>query len=312
MFLKILFLSFFLMSYTHASFQKIRIGKIDSHYKNKITENELFNIINEIEYFLESNLNTNIFDYDEMGKEINIVYLPPSKLELRIDNYLKKLILKKEEISTLQDFFPKEQKNINKVKKTFSMQNNLLEKKVNKLNKYISKFNKKKNISKVEYKKVQNYIKSEKDKLQVELKKLKKDEKNVKSIISKFNRKVNNYNNLIRDYTNLNNQLEDMYRNFKKVKGMTFSTKEIRLKTFYKDGKKIEEKKVKSSMNKIDIYGFDNLNELKVILAHEILHLVGIPHINDKNALMNPIVQKKQLNQLFLTNGDIKIFEEYF
>ena len=59
------------MSYTHASFQKIRIGKIDSHYKNKITENELFYIINEIEYFLESNLNTNIFDlYMHTGKII--------------------------------------------------------------------------------------------------------------------------------------------------------------------------------------------------------------------------------------------------
>ena len=45
-------------------------------------------------------------------------------------------------------------------------------------------------------------------------------------------------------------------------------------------------------MNKIEIYGFDNKQELKVILAHEIAHLVGIPHINVKDALMNPILQK--------------------
>jgi len=65
-------------------------------------------------------------------------------------------------------------------------------------------------------------------------------------------------------------------------------------------------------MTKIEIYGFDNLKQLKVVLAHEIGHLVGIPHIENKGALMNPIVQKNQEMNLSLTQDDIKAFKENF
>ena len=65
-------------------------------------------------------------------------------------------------------------------------------------------------------------------------------------------------------------------------------------------------------MSKIEIYGFNNLNELKVILAHEIAHLVGLPHIDKKGALMNPIIQVNQIEKLFLTHEDIELFKRYF
>ena len=93
----------------------------------------------------------------------------------------------------------------------------------------------------------------------------------------------------------MSNELESMNRSFKKVKGKTFAQKKVTLKTYYKDGKKVEERDVEKTMNKIEIYGFDNLAELKVIIAHEIGHLVGLPHIQVEHALMNPILQKKQM-----------------
>ena len=65
-------------------------------------------------------------------------------------------------------------------------------------------------------------------------------------------------------------------------------------------------------MNKIEIYSFDSKEQLKVILAHEIAHLVGIPHINVKNALMNPILQDNQVKNLELTFDDIRAFEMNF
>ena len=64
-------------------------------------------------------------------------------------------------------------------------------------------------------------------------------------------------------------------------------------------------------MNKIEIYGFDNLKQLKVVLAHEIAHLVGIPHIEVKNALMNPLLDKNQ-DELVLSSEDILNFKENF
>lgn len=65
-------------------------------------------------------------------------------------------------------------------------------------------------------------------------------------------------------------------------------------------------------MNKIEVYGFDSKNELKAILAHEITHLVGIPHIEVKDALMNPILQENQINLLSLSKSDIINFKKFF
>lgn len=313
MFFKLIILTSFIISFSHASFQKVSIGEIDNHYKNKISEYELRNIINEIEYFLESKLGTNVFDYGEFyGKKINLVYVPPSKLEKRIYSHLKKLKEKEKRIIKIQKSFPKKQKDIKKLKNLFVKQNNILDKRVKSLNDYVRIVNKKKSISRNEYNKVQSYIKKQKTKLQNELQKLKKEESYVKGIVGKHNKNVFLYNNLIREHHRLNSEVEVMSRSFKKVKGMTFGITEIKLKTFYKNGKKVKEKSTKNSMNKIDIYGFDSFEELKTILAHEILHLVGIPHINKKDALMNPIIQKNQIDNFSLTQDDILNFNDHF
>lgn len=47
-------------------------------------------------------------------------------------------------------------------------------------------------------------------------------------------------------------------------------------------------------------------------MAHEIGHLVGVPHIDAKNALMNPILQDNQIENLSLTQEDIRNFKENF
>jgi len=103
-----------------------------------------------------------------------------------------------------------------------------------------------------------------------------------------------------------------MNRGFKKVKGNAIGLKQVTSKVFYKNGKRVKEKSVKNIMNKIEVYGFESKNELKAILAHEIAHLVGIPHIEVKDALMNPILQKNQINQLSLTQSDISNFKKNF
>ena len=68
MFKKIISSILILTTFSYASFEKIRIGKIDDHYKDKINKQEIRNILNEIEYLFESQLDMNIFDYSSDGK----------------------------------------------------------------------------------------------------------------------------------------------------------------------------------------------------------------------------------------------------
>ncbi len=312
MIFRILLLNIMLFSFSFSSFQELKIGDIDDYYKSRINKQELRDIIDQIEYLFESKLNVNVFDYSEYGKTINIIYVPPTKLEKRIEKKVEKLKNKEKEIETLNKKLPLIQRKVNRLKQEFESNNRILTKKIDSFNSYVKGINQKKSLPKNEYIKVKNYVKNENIKLNKQLEELKKEELIVKKEIMKYNKSVRSFNNLIYQYNNLNNEINRMSRNVKKIKGMTFGIKEIRTKIYYKDGRRVKEKSERNSMDKIEIYGFRNKKELKTILAHEILHLVGLPHINKKRALMNPIIQKNQLKKLTLTKDDIINFNNHF
>ena len=148
--------------------------------------------------------------------------------------------------------------------------------------------------------------------VKIYIKKFKKDQRKFKRLVLSYNNKGFSYNNSIREFARLKKEVEAMSRSFRKVKGVTIEAQEITLKTYTKNGQRIKERSVNQIMNKIEIYGFESHEELKAILAHEIGHLVGIPHINVKDALMNPILQVSQIEELLLTPQDITNFNEYF
>lgn len=313
MFLKVIVLILLLLNISFASYETVRIGKIDSHYKNKISKGELRKIIDEIEQRLESQLQINIFDYNQKsGKDIDIVYVAPTKLEKRINRNIKRLEKKQKEIDKLQKQLPEKQEEIDILKNEIEYETKSVNQNVQEFNSYVNEINRGGPYTKEEYKKIQEDVKQRKKILDKEIKFFNKKQREVQKTINIYNRNINSYNNLINQYNSISAQLEVMSRGFKKVKGMTFGMKEIKVKTFHKNGKRFQEKTVRNNMDKIEIYGFDSIKELKAILAHEIGHLVGIPHINPRNALMNPILQKNQIKNLYLTKDDIEAFKENF
>lgn len=313
MIIKKLLLFLVFVNFVFASFQEVRVGKIDNYYQDKLSSKQLQTIINEIEYTFESQLGKNIFDYSSTGKDIDILFVSPSKLEQRIQKKIEKSNIQKEKIRKIKaEYLPKKQEEINILQNKFNSQTTLVNKKSDEINAYIKKINEKKTLSNDEYLKAQNYVKVEKKNISILVIEQKKRQKDLIKALNHYNQKVNSYNNLVIQSNSLSNEIESMTRSFKKVKGKTFGQKEITMKTYYKDGKKVSEKNIVNSMNKIEIYGFENLHQLKVVLAHEIAHLVGIPHINVSNALMNPILQDNQNNELVLTYDDIENFKRNF
>ncbi|MDZ7818627.1 MAG: matrixin family metalloprotease [Aliarcobacter sp.] len=300
------------ITFSFASFQEIKIGKIDDSYKDKLSVQQLRTIIDEIEYTFESELNMNIFDYSQNGKPIDILFETPSKLEEKIKKKMEKLNSRIEKIEELKILFPKMKDEMTISQNNHNEQTSILNKKVEDLNEYVRNINKKTNLSKDEYSNAQNYINIEKTKIDLDSKKQKKSQKNLTKLFNHYNQKVFLFNTLVNDSNRLSTEIESMSRNVKKIKGKTFGEENTTIKTYYKEGQLVKEKSSITTMNKIEIYGFDNLNELKVVLAHEIAHLVGIPHIEAKNALMNPILHKTQEEKLVLTPEDILNFKENF
>jgi len=309
---KIIFLTLFLFSFSNAERQEIRIGIIDNYYASKITKTQLKEMLNEIERQFESQLGFDVFNYSNNGKPIDIIYMPDMKLEKQIAKKTKRLQRKKEKIDELRRFFPDEQVRIDRYQKNINEFAAYINKMTISLNSYIKKANKRRDFNSSEYKKTQLYVETKQKRIKREIKNLRKERRTLRRMLDSYNKKIHSLNSLVNRYNVLNNQITRMSRSVKKVKGKTFGLKEVSLKTYYKDGKKVKEKTVKTSMTKIEIYGFESNAKLKVILAHEIGHLVGIPHINVKNALMNPILQQSQIDNLSLIKADIRNFKKNF
>lgn len=300
------------MTNSFASYEQVRVGTIDDYYKSTISKSELKDIILEIEQKLESQVGFNLFDYSNSGKPIDIIYLPPAKMEKRIFAKQKLIKRKKVQIDNAKHYFSKNQSFITKKQNELNSKTRKLNQETNALNRYIKDANRRKDLTRSEYERIQSYVENKQKTLQYKINQLQNEKKSFQDEFNNYNRKVYNYNSLIREYNHLNKELARLTRSYKKVKGRTFGYQEVSLKTYYENGKKIKEKKVKNSMNKIEIYGFDSLGQLKATIAHEIGHLVGIPHIRDKKALMNPILQENQIQKLHLIGADIRNFKKNF
>ena len=313
--LKILFVTLFFYSCSFAQYQKVYINSIDPYYNNKIEYQVLIDILKDIETIFEDQLGINVFDYDEYdnsSKPINILYTPPLEMKLNISKSINKLNKKEKKIKKLQNFFESKQNYIKITKAKLNSDLAILNGEIQNLNNYIKSVEKLKITSKEEYGFITKKINKMKRNINTKRDRLKQKEIKYKDFISSYNQKISIYNTLAKQYNRLSRQIEIMARNSKEVKGAAIGYKSIEFKTFQKEGKVYNQTIETNYMERIEIYGFETLDQLKTILAHEIAHLVGVGHVNSKNALMNPILQKNQVENLMLTPDDIKAFKKEF
>lgn len=295
-----------------AEFKTVKIGSIDGYYKNKITKHELRGILHEIKENFKSQLGFDVFDISDGGRPINLLYIQPSMAQKRLDRYITSFERKKKQLNDMEKLLKTSKKPLEAMSKKYDIEVSKVNKLVEKYNQYIQKMNQNKNLSYEEYKKVQEYEIKQRNIIKYQQNKIKNLSKRLKSMQRKYNRNIMKHNSLIRTLNNLSLNIESLSRSIKVVKGNTIFHKQIDKKTYTKNGQvyKIETKQ--KIDEKIEIYGFDNKIELKAVIAHEIAHLVGIPHINSKGALMNPILQENQKRRLELTQDDIVNFKKHF
>lgn len=83
-----------LFDFSFAKYEKVKIGKIDDYYKNKVSYVQLENIIKDIEKNFETTLHMNIFDYSKDGKPIDLIHITPSTMEKRITRLEDRIVKK--------------------------------------------------------------------------------------------------------------------------------------------------------------------------------------------------------------------------
>lgn len=68
----------------------------------------------------------------------------------------------------------------------------------------------------------------------------------------------------------------------------------------------------KGSFNgrQIDIYQFESEDDLRLTLAHEFGHSLGLKHNEDSKALMFPIMQNQDMKNFRLTSADLELLNK--
>ena len=312
--MKILLFLLFFSSFAFAKFQTVSIGTIDKEYQNEINKEQIYTVLLQIQKQFRAQLGYDVFDYAQNGKPINIVYLKPSAKKSKISKNNQKIARLKEQMSALEIQREIEQKSIHQEQKRLNEKYRLHNKRVHSLNKYIQDINdKNKNgLKKAEYDKVKAYTSTEKQKIDRESKKLKREKQQFNKKFHRLKQKTAHYNQLVRKSNRLIRDTQDLSKNFIEVKGITKSQVKTTITTTQRNGKKSVSKSQDISMDKIEIYDFETLAKFKVVLAHELGHLVGVAHVRAKGALMNPLMQEEQVKELFLTPSDIAGFDKAF
>ncbi|RJE68963.1 peptidase, partial [Acinetobacter sp. JS678] len=61
------------------------------------------------------------------------------------------------------------------------------------------------------------------------------------------------------------------------------------------------------SQNQIHIYGYASLNDLRLTLAHEFGHALGLKHTTDPKSLMYPRLKEQDIHNFKLTDSDLDL-----
>lgn len=310
--MKSLVLIFLITIFAYAQVEIVSVGRIDAHYRSELSKEELVKIIKEIERLFEAQIGFKVFEYKESGgKPIDVIYLPPSQKKRKILQNSKKALSLYEKIQRDALILQTQSKEIKRKNSELAQRYKTLNSTIERLNRSTEERNKtemdaeRQKVWIAEFSRV-------KSALEAQAKELERDKKRYNSKVRALKNKIDRRNRAIKRYNALQREQERISHNYIETKGITQRSIKTMTTTTTKDGIATVERETKIDAKKIEIYDFENLKRLKVILAHELGHLVGVNHIEVEGALMHPILQKEQLKELSLSYEDINAFHEAF
>lgn len=255
---------------------KYSIGEVDSRFG--MEKNELSEVAYQAAGIWDNSINRTLFQYDPNSEfKINLVYddrqertQESQKLENKLGTLEESHEAVVDQYNNLNSTY---QKRLSDYKKSVAN----YEKNLQDYNDEVESWNKKGGAPADIYDK----LKKEKNDLESQFNALEKERKNLNSLIGKTNDLVAKESSIVNNY---NNQLSTYKERYGQASQFD--------KGVY-DGKKI------------DIFQFNEISDLRLTIAHEFGHALGIDHLNNPDSLMYYLMGEQDMESPHLSNEDI-------
>lgn len=258
-----------------------KVGSIDSRFR--INQDDIKSIMNDVESLWGNAVNQNLIQFSDSGEvAINLIYSDRQKFtdnKQKLSDQINKM--RKQYYTMRMDYREESlefQKKLNLYNQTF----NEYATKVNEYNLRLSRLTNNGIVSRDDDEKLKN-LKKEMEFLENKLDPLEEDltteEQNLNSLSEELNDYADEVNEYVYQYRNQFNQSRTFYQGFYTNVG---------------------------NQKKINIYQFENTEKLRLVLAHEFGHVLGLSHTQNPVSIMNYNMRLQNNERLKLSDQDIQ------
>lgn len=256
---------------------RYKIGEIDPRFG--INQDQLKTIIQQAADIWYLGTSKQYFSYDPNAQlTINLIYdqrqadSEARQLELnRLDQSKSMTHLERQKLKQFEDDLDFQHRQIELVKSNYQS-------KLDQYNQQVQSFNQ-----------TQSRSEALRDYLQTQKQQLENEQLNVQHQIDTFNLNVARLNQQVDAINSMNDQFNASVANF----NQHFQPKQFDKGLF--------------NGREINIYQFQNQEDLRLTLAHELGHGLGLKHSDDPQSLMYPILEKQNFKDFVLTQADLNL-----
>lgn len=261
-----------------------RVGDIDERYS--ITKEEVVGLMDEVAQVWSDVADTTIIKYDEDGEiSLNLVYAEEQQLTDSERQHRDRLEHEEFSITVLENEYTRLNKEYEQEVQQYDEDSAELQESINRLNEWVRQKNEQGGFSEEDLK---QFERRKKEIEQIKLD-LARRERNLKRKAAELNDKITFLNQKIES----KNQLVDEYnRQFTGTRKFTQGAYEWT-----------------NDSRTINIYHFLDKNELRLVIAHEMGHALGISHVSNPKSVMNELMEHQNRRVIELTNEDIQALQ---
>lgn len=258
-----------------------RVGNIDERFS--ITKKELVRLMDDVGEIWSDAADTTVVKYDEEGGiSVNLVYAEEQQLSDRERQHRDRLEHEEFSITVLENEYQRLNREYEAEVQQYDEDSRKLQQSIDRLNKWVRQKNEQGGFNEEDLKEFERR-KVEIDQVKSELA---QQERMLEGKAAELNEKITFLNQKVKT----KNRLVDEYnREFTGVRKFTQGAYEWT-----------------NNSRTINIYHFLDKDELRLVIAHEMGHALGIGHVANPKSVMHELMESQNQRDLDLTKEDIQ------